>query len=219
MLEHQQPHEPFSLKFPTPIIQSAYKTPSSDVTSQSVPVGRTTHLIFDSQPINRRRVRSKTEQPFSAEDSDNESSSSDDSTTSGTLGIETLTGFVKKMSLGANENIPIHQNDDTLHQNNRFHGNCSPVDLIEAVRQLKSMHSMEMTQSSLPQEPDTSRIGPLALRLDFWRTPHVSSSSDRGGFINDVGSGNMPGKSMVSKQQTSFHQLLQDFPQQISRKS
>ena len=180
--DHQQPQQSLSLNFPTPALQSAFKTPSSNVTSQTAPVGRTTHLIFDSQPIDKRRMRSKTEQSYSAEDSDNESSSSDDSdsTTSGTLEIETLTGFVKKMSLsrtGANEDIPIH--DDTIHHNNRFHGNCSPVDLIEATRQFKLMHSMKMTQSS--QQPSVPQLDmrappavPLDLRLEFWRTPHVS---------------------------------------------
>jgi hypothetical protein len=128
----------------------------------------------------------RSRQPFSGEDSDNESSSSDDSTASGTLEIETLTGLVKKLSLsgtGVNEDIPIHQNDDTVHQNNRFHGNCSPIDLVEATRQFKVMHLLEMTQRSRPQQSPASQpgmdvplVGGLALRLDLWRTPYVSTS-------------------------------------------
>jgi hypothetical protein len=179
--EHQRPRPlssgPPSLEFSTAALQSASGR-NVTLASRYAPVGRSTHLVFDSQP-NFRRLRSRTDHPSTGEDTDNDPSSSGDSTASGTLEIETISGLVKKLSLRATDD-----NADVSAQNDRFHGNCSPVGLVEATRQFKLMHLSETTQSSPPRQAPApqpgvmgdSQLGGLTLRRELWRTPHVSTS-------------------------------------------
>lgn len=167
--EHQRHPTSSGSSWPT----AASQTFGNTVTltpSQSAPLRHTTHLIFDSQP-SYRRLRSRPDQPFSGEDTDNESQS-EDSGESETLEIESLTGLMKKLTLRGIDSNP----DIPAHQNPRFHGNCSPVGLVEATRQFKLMHLLETKKNSrLPTAPQPdmsgSPIGGLTLRHEIWSTP------------------------------------------------
>jgi hypothetical protein len=140
-------------------------------------VERTSHLIFDPHPTTRR-TRSKAEQPFHGEDSDNESAASDDSAASGTLGIETITGIMKKLSLRGTDS-----NRDELIEHDRFHGDSSAVGVVEATLQLKSMYLLGTTQDSRPRLSSVPQrsVGDLPpgsfhMRPEFWRANQVSTS-------------------------------------------
>lgn len=143
-------------------IQPGHNASGSVTTSPLV--GRTTHLIFGSQPIHKH-LHSRSERPSPEGDSDNESSSSDDSSSSRTLEIENISGLVKKLTLRGTED----DSQNTLDNNARFHGRSSAVALVEATRKFKMMHILETLESGRPSTPVS-----LTRRPEFWRTPRVS---------------------------------------------
>jgi hypothetical protein len=172
---HRPPSGPSSVQLSPSVLLSASTANLAPTVPQSAPAERTSHLIFD--PAGR--TRPKAEQPFHGESSDNESAASDDSTASRTLGIDAITGLMRKLTLrGTTSNT-----DELIEQHSRFHGDSSAVGLVEATRQFKSMYLQGATQdsqpplSSAPQHSESDlTTGSFCLRPELWRSHEVSTS-------------------------------------------
>ncbi|KAF9465075.1 fungal-specific transcription factor domain-containing protein [Collybia nuda] len=183
----EHPYSPSSPSYPRKSSHSSpiYSSPSSQghirtrINASGIGLphfGRSTHLVFGSQPT--RGSHLKPDHLHSDEDTDdddsddNQSSSSDHSASSLTLEIENVTGLVKKLKLRGTED----DSDQPPENNNRFHGKSSAVGLVEATRQFKLLHLLDSLESARPSRESPQGIedlplGSLTRRPEFWRTP------------------------------------------------